>query len=96
MTHSQGKEGYISVITVFICYQYLQVALELHYFPTVPKYPWAPNLSCYPRSCLHTEVPVHIHSRMLYSFRHLYMNRVKNKQITCSHSYNQQADPDKP
>jgi len=37
MTHSQGKEGYISVINVFICYQYLQVALELHCFPTMPN-----------------------------------------------------------
>jgi hypothetical protein len=90
MTHSQGKEGYISVIKVLICYQYLRVALELHCFPTMPKYPWAPKLSCYPRSCPHTEIPVRIHSRILYSSRHLYMNRVKNKQITFSHRLNRQ------
>lgn len=90
MTHSQGKEGYISVISIFICYQYLQVALELHYFPTTPKYPWAPKFSSYPRTCLHTEIPVHIHSRILYSSRQLYMNRVKNKQITYSHRINRQ------
>lgn len=90
ITHSRGKEGYISVISVFVCYKYLQVALELHYFPTTPKYPWAPKLSCYPKSCLHTEIPVHIHSRILYSSGHLYMNRAKNKQITYSHRINKQ------
>jgi len=90
MTHSRGKECYISVISVFICYQYLQVALELHYFPTMPKYPWAPKLSCYPWSCLHIEIPVHIRSRILYYSRHLYMNRVKNKQITYLHRINRQ------
>lgn len=90
MTHSQGKEGYISVISVFICCQYLQVALEFHYFPTTPKYPWALKLSCYPRSCLHTEIPIHIHSRIMYPSRHLYMNGVENKQITYSHRINRQ------
>jgi hypothetical protein len=90
MTHSQGKEDYISVISIFICYQYLWVALELHYFPTMPKYPLAPKLSCYPRSRLHTEIPVHIHNRKLYSSRHLYMNRVKNKQVTYSYRINMQ------